>query len=139
MAAPELFIRPFLDYGFQSRPLLMLVMQSETLTPESRSFDKEILRIVGQTEGAPPATTKSELLALIIAASISPREQEVLKLLAAGFSNYEIAARLSISLSTVKTHLQRIYLKLGVAGRMQAVVEAHGSDALFSGSVPGAK
>ncbi len=124
LAAPELFIRPFLDYGFQSVVLLTLVLQSDALTPESRSFGKEILRMVGQVEGAPEAPSKDELLAVSTAASISTREQEVLRLLRAGLSNREIAAKLSVSHSTVKTHLENIYLKLGVNSRMQAVAQA---------------
>ncbi len=86
--------------------------------------DREILRMVGQVEGAPEAPSKDELLALSTAASISTREQEVLRLIAAGLSNREIAARLSVSHSTVKTHVENIYLKLGVNGRMQAVAQA---------------
>jgi len=124
LAAPELFIRPFLDYGFQSVALLTLVLQSDALTPESQSFVKEILRMVGQVEGAPEAPSKDELLALSAAASISTREQEVLRLLSAGLSNREIAAKLSVSHSTVKTHLENIYLKLGVNSRMQAAAQA---------------
>jgi ATP/maltotriose-dependent transcriptional regulator MalT len=64
-------------------------------------------------------------MAFAIAASISPREQEVLQLLSAGLSNREIAAKLSISVSTAKTHLENIYRKLGVNSRTQAVAQAH--------------
>ncbi len=124
LAAPELFIRPFLDYGLQSVTLLALALQSDTLNPESRSFVREILRMVGQSEGAPEAPSKEELQVLSTAASISMREQEVLRLIAAGLSNREIAAKLSVSHSTVKTHLENIYLKLGVSSRTQAVAQA---------------
>jgi LuxR family transcriptional regulator, maltose regulon positive regulatory protein len=124
LAAPELFIRPFLDHGVQIASLLTLVLQNDILSSTARSFVKEILRIVGQVAGAPEAPSKDELLALSTAASISMREQEVLRLIAAGLSNREIAARLSVSHSTVKTHVANIYLKLGVNGRMQAVAQA---------------
>jgi len=63
-------------------------------------------------------------MALSTAASISPREQQVLQLVSAGLSNREIAARFSISASTVKTHLENIYRKLGVNSRTQAVAQA---------------
>ncbi len=83
-----------------------------------------MLRMMGQIEGAPESPSKDELLALSTAASISAREHEVLRLMAAGLSNREIAAKLSVSHSTVKTHLESIYLKLGVNSRTQAVAQA---------------
>jgi ATP/maltotriose-dependent transcriptional regulator MalT len=51
---------------------------------------------------------------------------EILNLLAQGHSNGEIAAKLFISLSTVKTHLQNIFGKLDVKRRIQAVEKAKG-------------
>ena len=55
---------------------------------------------------------------------LSEREIEVLFLIAAGLRNKEIAAKLFISLNTVKTHLKNIYSKLGVTNRSKAVVQA---------------
>jgi DNA-binding NarL/FixJ family response regulator len=57
-------------------------------------------------------------------AIVSPRELEVLELVAAGNTNREIAAHLFISEATVKTHLLNIYAKLGVPDRASAVAEA---------------
>ncbi|WP_159812306.1 LuxR C-terminal-related transcriptional regulator [Pseudomonas sp. 18058] len=62
------------------------------------------------------ATTPSELL--------SRRELDVLKLIAQGHSNQQIAEQLFISLHTVKTHAQRVNVKLGVKRRTQAVARA---------------
>lgn len=56
---------------------------------------------------------------------LSPREREVLALVAAGNTNREAAARLFISEATVKTHLLSIYAKLGVGDRAAAVAEAY--------------
>jgi len=56
--------------------------------------------------------------------ALSEREVEVLKLMAKGAANKEIAAELSISESTVKTHIQTIFQKLGVGDRTEAVTEA---------------
>ena len=55
---------------------------------------------------------------------ISKRELEVLQLMAEGFSNQEIAGRLFISLSTVKTHAARLFEKLDVKRRTQAIEKA---------------
>lgn len=54
---------------------------------------------------------------------LTPREREVLKLVAAGNSAPEIAERIHLSPATVKSHLQAIYDKLGVAERAAAVAE----------------
>jgi DNA-binding NarL/FixJ family response regulator len=56
---------------------------------------------------------------------LSPRETEVLQLLAAGLSNRAIAKDLWLSDQTVKFHLQKIYRKLGVSNRTEAARYAH--------------
>lgn len=56
--------------------------------------------------------------------SLSAREREVLELIATGLSSPEVARRLNLSTTTVKTHLQRLYEKLGVGDRAAAVAEA---------------
>lgn len=55
---------------------------------------------------------------------LSSRESEVLRELANGLTNREIAARLFVSENTIKTHVNNIYAKLGVNRRTQAVVRA---------------
>jgi DNA-binding CsgD family transcriptional regulator len=55
---------------------------------------------------------------------LSPRELEMLEALAAGDSNKEIARRFGISPNTVKTHLARVYEKLAVQRRVQAIEKA---------------
>jgi DNA-binding CsgD family transcriptional regulator len=61
---------------------------------------------------------------LVSQLELSKRELEILGLLAQGHSNQEIAAKLFVSLSTVKTHLQNLFEKLEVKRRTQAVEKA---------------
>ena len=57
-------------------------------------------------------------------ALVSARELEVLQLILAGCTNREIALKLSVSESTIKTHLEKIYEKLNVNNRAQAILRA---------------
>ena len=57
--------------------------------------------------------------------ALSARELEVLRLVASGRSNPEIGKELFVAASTVKTHLDRVYAKLGVSSRTAAAAWAH--------------
>jgi DNA-binding CsgD family transcriptional regulator len=62
--------------------------------------------------------------AAIRSLGLSPRECEILALLASGQSNKEMARALAISPNTIKTHIARVYGKLDVARRVQAIEKA---------------
>jgi LuxR family transcriptional regulator, maltose regulon positive regulatory protein len=72
----------------------------------------------------PPAAVRESLL--------SPREQEILRELVNGCSNKEIARKLAIAESTVKTHKERLYEKLGVSSRSSAIQAAKSAGLLSS-------
>jgi len=84
-----------------------------------QSLTRRIMREFAQRRSLQPVTTSHESDVL------TGREQEILRLLAQGMSNDEIARELFVETSTVKSHLARMLPKLGVRSRLQAVVWAY--------------
>lgn len=92
---------------------------------ESVLHPKIIEKLLRQALVKSPGTAENKIGGLL-----SDRESELLKLLATGMSNKEIADRLCLSLRTVKAHMSNIFTKMNVASRSEALVQALRSELL---------
>jgi LuxR family maltose regulon positive regulatory protein len=117
LAAPEGCVRVFASEGARMAPLLR--------EAASRSIEpRHVQRILGLLERAPAAAPAAALAAASLIEQLTPRELDVLRLIAKGSSNKEIAEELVITVNTVKRHCSSIYGKLGVRSRTRAVATA---------------
>jgi LuxR family transcriptional regulator, maltose regulon positive regulatory protein len=119
LAQAERYQRLFLDEGEKLATLLRAVLldvREEPLITYVRSLLLAFVHSQSEQNASPPSQTSSALLI----EPLSPQEQRVLRLLAAGRSNPEIAQELVVSVNTVKTQVQSIYRKLNVKSRWEA-------------------
>lgn len=114
-AAPEGCVRIFVDEGEVIHRLLRV-----NRAKDLKIFVGQVLN--GFSHG--PKTLMNMGSAVALPEALSERETEVLSLVADGLSNKDIADRLVISITTVKTHVGNIFLKMGVTSRTQAVARA---------------
>ncbi len=124
LAEPQGYMRIFLDQGPAMAPLLY----------EAAARDIKP-HYIGQLLAAFPdtqATSKEKARPVEMIEPLSERELEVLHLIADGLTNREIANKLILSLNTVKGHTRKIYGKLGVNSRTQAIGKARAFGLLSS-------
>jgi RNA polymerase sigma factor (sigma-70 family) len=118
--------RGYLVYGqFQPPELVRAVREVAAgrgwLSPAAASVATGAIQAQAAQERAARARAESERMARL-SFGLSEREREVLELLCGGLSNLAIARRLALSEKTVKNHLNRIFAKLDVTSRTEAVV-----------------
>jgi LuxR family transcriptional regulator, maltose regulon positive regulatory protein len=120
LAESEGYVRLFADLGLPMARLLQEA-RSRAVLPD---YVETLLVACGTHHSIAAAT------AATLPEPLTPREQEILELVAAGLTNREIAERLIISAETVKKHTGGIYGKLGVNNRTQAAARARELDLL---------
>jgi LuxR family maltose regulon positive regulatory protein len=127
LARPGEWIRPFIESGPTMEGLLMLLAEKNValdyigqLLKAFRDDQYGMQSEVMSTQTVDWAATNNQPLV----SGLTPRELEIMNMLAQRLQNKEIAARLFIAPETVKKHLRNIYTKLKVTGRNQAVEKA---------------
>jgi LuxR family maltose regulon positive regulatory protein len=118
LAEPAGCVRAFVDEGAAMAELLRRAVERDVVP----DYARRLLRAFAGTDTSRPATAQDLVGGLV--EPLSERETEVLHLIAEGLTNREIGERLFISMGTVKVHTARIYGKLDVHSRTQAVARA---------------
>jgi LuxR family maltose regulon positive regulatory protein len=119
LAEPEGYVRTFIDEGPPMAPLLKVAAKQGT----APGYVRRLLAAVNKTGDAAPVQPG-------LIEPLSERELDVLRLLGTDLNGPDIARELIVSLSTVRTHTNRIYAKLGVNNRRAAVRRARELDLL---------
>lgn len=128
LAAPAKFVRTFADLGAAMQQLLAAYCQQNSNSPRRYGalyvYVEQLLAAFGDDFASPPAPAPLPLAAPSLVEPLTERELEVLRLVAVGHSDRQIAAALIVAIGTVKRHLNNIYSKLGVHSRTQALAVA---------------
>ena len=127
LAEPEGYVRVFVDEGEQMRLLisdfrLLIEKQGQREGQKLIGYMDKLLAAWAKPTAIQQSTIRDQ--PSIVLDPLSPRELEVLRLIAEGLSNQEIADRLFLALSTVKGYTRTIFDKLQVQRRIEAVVRA---------------
>jgi len=128
LAEPGGWIRPFIELG---QPMENLLRQLQEQHISTDFIGRLLAAFRDESQRAGSEAHSHDIPAPLqpasssIAESLTNREKEILDLLVQGQANKEIAAKLFVSIDTVKTHLKNIYQKLEVNSRLQAVAKAN--------------
>lgn len=124
LAEPEGFVRTFVDEGEPIRLLLAEIQRRHARDRASADdIDQEpmrkyVTRLIALISGPVSASARATQE---LPDPLTERELEILRLMSSGLSNEEIAAALVVAVSTVKSHINHVYGKLGTSRRTQAV------------------
>ena len=127
LAEPEGFIGVFVEQGSPVAEALANLVKQNQLGSVQPAYIERILtsfpgsQSPGATHNVPSRQTAVPLEPAILVEPLTDRELDVLHLMAGGLKYKEIAARLFISLNTVRFHVKALYSKLGVNNRTQAI------------------
>jgi LuxR family maltose regulon positive regulatory protein len=129
LACSQGYVRVFADEGAPMAALLArLVAAQRAERGAARGVPlgclAKVLRAFGETEAAPGARRDAAAAVPGLVEQLTPREREILVLLAAGRPNPRIAEELMVTLDTVKKHVSHLLGKLGAANRTEAVTRA---------------
>jgi LuxR family maltose regulon positive regulatory protein len=127
LAEPEGYVRVFVDEGDLMRCLIAdFRLSIAERSPRLGSYVDKLLAAfpAARSTSRDPQISRPPSASANLVEPLSERELEVLRLIADGLSNHEIADKLIIGLGTVKTHINNIFGKLGVKNRTQAVTRA---------------
>jgi LuxR family maltose regulon positive regulatory protein len=142
LTEPEGYLRVYLDEGEPMRQVLLALLappsRQHELAPSTAAYLSRLLDAFeyDQQDASPSVVTaptgepalsparQTSARSSVQGISLTRREQEVLRLLAAGASNQDIAHTLVISLDTVKKHVSNLLGKLGASNRTQAISQA---------------
>ncbi len=119
LAEPEGFVRVIVDEG---EPMRILLRHAAARGGTS-SYIRQLLSAFDRS--AQPGSTSFQAAAADLLEPLTGREVEILRLVAAGMRNQEIADQLFISLATVKRHIANAYGKLSVSNRIEAIAKAN--------------
>jgi LuxR family maltose regulon positive regulatory protein len=123
LARPEGYMRVFLDEGKPIETLLRTAI-TRWRDRDLLAYARKLLAAFCQEQAERPVPLAKTSKGGALTEPLSERELEVLQLIAAGYSNQEIADKLVISVRTVKKHVENIHGKLGVRSRTQAAFRA---------------
>ena len=137
LAEPEGYVRVFVDEGAPMAALLVQVARHHAPVAEYAAsllaaFPSSEVRVKSfESDAEKMPTQNSKLITQnFLVEPLSERELEVLRLLAEGRDNAEIARALVVAVSTIKSHINHIFSKLGVGNRLEAVLRAQQLDLL---------